>query len=1212
MQNELSIELVAKLNQAIEKVEELADKLEEGADATDKFSKAGKKLSKAFNFATAYHTAKKLFDLFMTGVDYINDYTENLNLFNVVLDGSISKATKFQNIMAESFGNNVTDQLKYQSLFEAMTESMGLTEEYAYLISENMTKMVYDISSLYNRSQDTVAEALRAGLVGQTKPVRSFGMDITQQSLQPILDELGIEKTVKQLTQVEKQILRYIALLRQSSMAHGDMANTIESPSNQLRVFKNQLVECQKWLSALFIDTFAKILPYANALIMVIKEIARSIGAMLGIEISDYNTGIADTGDYFSDVEDSVDDTTDSVKKLKRELLGFDQINNINEKTDTGNGTDTGLVDPRLLDAIEGYDNGMEKVRMKATKIRDRIMEWLGFTKEIDPLTNEISFKLGKGYSNLKLIGGIIATIVGFKLVKSVLSLITGVSKLGKVLGTSGLIKNLKKIIEYIKTYTKVANGDLLKGITKGTSAWYSQLGVLTKVSLGLAGLVTSTIFAYDAGKDLAEGTENTNSAIGQLVLSMGGAVASGAILGSTFGPLGTTIGAVAGGVIAVVSALSGYIEKVNEVKVHSKVFDEQGISIASLVGHYTEMFNSATKYTGALNDLKIKYLETKNNVASAREEIENFQASLDLQDDSVSQSQLDELANKYDNLKNATESATQASIAYATGMIKAYQSTTAESSGATAKQISNIQALMLAEQGYELEYIDRNKKIVEQYYSGEISASEYQQALYELNVEFGKISEAGVNSEYAIDNFNKKLGEIDYSSPDKLKNSISNVSTEFNNTIDTLESEKDNVSSYWDPMIENANEMIEKFEEIKMKRPLTETEAGMYELYKSQVLEYSTSKIEAINEINRTIEGIQSSYKGFLSSVYADLVADGAHTSKEFNETIKTIETDLNELKDVDMGGFGKELFDSMIQDIINNESTYLNTLNDKFNKYGIEAGNEFNEAVFNSLNDYQKQQKIRDQAVMNGENVVDGYRFGVEYELKTNGAGGYEIGQKAIEETQNCLEIRSPSRKFFELGGYTISGFIEGIKSKEKELTTTVENLLNKIKTKFSETKFSISISSNVESSFNSILSKLENFANKFRSGINTLLSKMSTSMNGIRVGSDNKLYYTSMPYISIPRFANGGFPEDGLFYANHNELVGQFNNGKTAVANNEQITEGIKRAVMEGMNIALAGSSNKVVLDIRQDEGIVTKVVEGIKDYQIRTGELPFDVY
>ena len=93
MQNELSIELVAKLNQAIEKVEELADKLEEGADATDKFSKAGKKLSKAFNFATAYHTAKKLFDLFMTGVDYINDYTENLNLFNVVLDGSISKAT---------------------------------------------------------------------------------------------------------------------------------------------------------------------------------------------------------------------------------------------------------------------------------------------------------------------------------------------------------------------------------------------------------------------------------------------------------------------------------------------------------------------------------------------------------------------------------------------------------------------------------------------------------------------------------------------------------------------------------------------------------------------------------------------------------------------------------------------------------------------------------------------------------------------------------------------------------------------------------------------------------------------------------------------------------------------------------------------------------------------------------------------------------------
>lgn len=56
-------------------------------------------------------------------------------------------------------------------------------------------------------------------------------------------------------------------------------------------------------------------------------------------------------------------------------------------------------------------------------------------------------------------------------------------------------------------------------------------------------------------------------------------------------------------------------------------------------------------------------------------------------------------------------------------------------------------------------------------------------------------------------------------------------------------------------------------------------------------------------------------------------------------------------------------------------------------------------------------------------------------------------------------------------------------------------------------------------------------------------------------------------------IPQFATGGFPEDGLFMANHGELVGKFSNGRTAVANNEQITQGIKEAVIEGMSIVMA---------------------------------------
>jgi len=61
----------------------------------------------------------------------------------------------------------------------------------------------------------------------------------------------------------------------------------------------------------------------------------------------------------------------------------------------------------------------------------------------------------------------------------------------------------------------------------------------------------------------------------------------------------------------------------------------------------------------------------------------------------------------------------------------------------------------------------------------------------------------------------------------------------------------------------------------------------------------------------------------------------------------------------------------------------------------------------------------------------------------------------------------------------------------------------------------------------------------------------------------------------------YATGGFVEDGFFYANHTELVGQFSNGKTAVANNEQITEGIYRAVLRAMSESGGNDSNREIV-------------------------------
>ena len=334
------------------------------------------KLGKGLSLAGLYIGIKNMASKFMDWMDLAVDRIEQLNLFNVVFknitkDGQEAfstlgkEAINFQYKLKEAFGTNLTDTLQHQALFQSMAENQGIGDTYAKLMSENMTKMVYDLGSLYNRSEEDVAAALKAGVyAGQTKPLRAFGLDITSTSLQPLLDSLGInDRSIAELSQAEKQILRYIAVLKQAQVAMGDYANNIESPAIQTKVFKNTLIEAKVALQSLFIQTFAKILPYANAILMVITEVTKAIASFFGIKLQDYNSGIAsnlgDIDDGIDSVGDSAGSATGKVKELKRQLLGFDQINNINDPKNSGSsggsgGGASGGIDQRLLDALYG------------------------------------------------------------------------------------------------------------------------------------------------------------------------------------------------------------------------------------------------------------------------------------------------------------------------------------------------------------------------------------------------------------------------------------------------------------------------------------------------------------------------------------------------------------------------------------------------------------------------------------------------------------------------------------------------------------------------------------------------------------------------------------------------------------------------------------------------------------------------------------------
>ena len=426
MDNELSVLISTQLEETNKKLDGLVSRFNKGSKYLSIFSMKASNISKSFNFQgitnginNVLNGIKKISSVISESKDAINDYSETLNLFNLVMGEKLTdQANEFQRNMIKAFGNYTTEQLNMQARFQSMTESLGLEEDYAYIISENMTKLAYDLASLFNTSQQRASQALQSALVGQTRPIRSYGMDVTQNTMSTTLEALGItDRTVTQLSQVEKELLRYISLLRQSTLAQGDFANTIESPSNQLKVLNNQLKECRKWFGALFINTFAKALPYINAVTMVLKNLLQVFAYLLGYTGEDYNAKLGtndyeDAEDSISAVGESADNSRKSVEKLKREILSFDQIHNINEDTGDSSSGDydigSGGIDQRLLDALEGYDNLMDKVKMKALEISNEYLKWLGFIYNDETGLWEV----GTALDNIYLLGNKIGSSI--------------------------------------------------------------------------------------------------------------------------------------------------------------------------------------------------------------------------------------------------------------------------------------------------------------------------------------------------------------------------------------------------------------------------------------------------------------------------------------------------------------------------------------------------------------------------------------------------------------------------------------------------------------------------------------------------------------------------------------------------------------------------------------------------------------------------------
>ena len=494
----------------------------------------------AFNFTTVRAFGRAIKGLATNIGHYVSQsagYLENMNLLDVAYNNDTKSATKFVNKLSEMYGLDESWGYRTVGIFKQLANAMGITAEMGSKVSETMTQFAIDVSSLYNIDTNDAVQIITSALAGQTKPARRLGADITMSTLQTTLDNAGIERQVANLSYAEKRLVIIASLLGQVSEANNDWGRTIESVANQTRIMHEQWNRLTRTIGNMLLPIVKKILPYVNAILMVLTEIFSIVASLLGYNEEDFD--FFGTGpeieieepkiqDYYGGITDGANKAAKANDNLKKSMMGlrsFDKLNNISSPSSSGAGGSggggvgggigggIGGIGPDIMDlankAMDDYNKKLENVKMRATEIRDKIMEWLGFTK----LTNEQGEFLGFKFDHITS-----GTVLGALAVGGIIY--NGVRKILKMAEKLGLIKfpNFQGISKALTTMSKLKMPTF---ITKLFSGGFSgAVTTLTPIALLLATIVGEfDVIAHN--KDVQQKLKDLKDSFGRLYLTL-------------------------------------------------------------------------------------------------------------------------------------------------------------------------------------------------------------------------------------------------------------------------------------------------------------------------------------------------------------------------------------------------------------------------------------------------------------------------------------------------------------------------------------------------------------------------------------------------------------------------------------------------------------------------------------------------------------------
>lgn len=1119
-----------KMSKSLKEVSKNIKGLDKIKKPLENASTAAKKFTTSFNVAKLYvalRTIKELGRVIGSFVKESNFYVENLNLFNVAMGDAAEGAKAFIDTLAGGLGIDPGEALRYQGFFQQLSTGLGIANDSATIMSRNLTQLGYDISSFFNIDIQDAMLKLQSGLAGELEPLRRIGFSLSIATLETLAFSLGIKESVRDMTDAKKAQLRYIAIINQSSNAQGDMARTLMTPANMMRILGEQVRLASRAIGNIFIPALQKILPIAIAVTKVVAELATTLALFFGFELPkiDYSTvggGLAATSGSLDDIGDSADDAK---KKIKTLTAGFDELNVISEGTDTGAGAGVGLG--LGADGL-GIDLGAYQYDALLGLMANDIDEYVGRIKN---KLNELREKFEEFKPILVGIGGLIGTAFAVIGITNLIKIIT------RLKGSSKILKTFARALDWSRASFLLAKDPLLALSVGFTSLWISLktflkgLSPFVKMAIAIGGLITVFLNVSSAIEDFMTGT----STMGTLLLNTIPIIGLvGTAMFAIFGVGGIAITAI----VATIGFLYGLNEAQEELQrdfIEETFFDGVGESLDAFNGYLTDSYDEM----GKLNDKIAAYDTAMENNQTIMDNstvvLENYKSILS-STGSLTEDELTSMKNNFNDLATAVEE----NFNYRIDLVfTAFQKVSEDTASKLGIDIGEITGIL---EGFRRNFstiTDGLQTDVDKYFSllasGDVLTPEQEQDFYDkiglLSQLSGKVSENQVAFQQQLND----IGQIDFGDVDSATDKIIEIGDAGKALLDEIDSTFTTTSAAISSLQEDLDILFDAGQ-------ITESQYTAYSSAVGQAFTLATA------EKNSAIESVNKDMSAIFGAIGLALDNQTEQLSKDYRDSLinNLSENNKNLVQAIadDLGVTFNEAFNIVSKDLALNSKVIKETITDPIGDILSETASDLGVIANKEL----------------GRNLMEGLSNGITDNTWLAADSITNSMQEVEDAAREQARTHSPSLAYKDIGKDLMDGLKEGIEEHSGVAITAMSNLFSTL----------LGDLNSFQADFNRDLSSFVTDVNRTISKLKTKLKNATSDLTGVDVR------------MSVNGFADGGLPNQGeMFIAREAgpEMVGSIG-GNTAVANNDQIVTAISKGVYEAM-IASQGSGEEKIL-------------------------------